>query len=173
MIAKILLGFIAFMLLWGGILFPPSAYADQAEDKYIQHKVYAKVKSGYVNVRNVPSTQYSNCISECYNHSWIRPNGKVEYNNEGTWVAYGPNDIDCWVIADYFYDNYDLTANIYKNTSGGRVFIRRTPNGKKTGKQVNANKVVSINFTMYVEGEWWGYMGQGRWVNMQYFTQEN
>lgn len=58
-------------------------------------------------------------------------------------------------------------ARKYRNTSGGRVFIRGAINGRKTGLEVRSGKVV----TVYRQIDGWGYVGTG-WVDLTYFEEE-
>lgn len=67
-----------------------------------------------------------------------------------------------WCKAEYLSSTQD--AVYFKNTSGGRVFLRDGIEGAKNGV-VKANRVVLV--TRQVFG--WGYIGSG-WVNLSYFT---
>ena len=53
----------------------------------------------------------------------------------------------------------------FRNTSGGRVFVRECIEGAKTGV-IRANKTITV--TRQIFG--WGYTGSG-WVDLQFFTQ--
>ena len=52
----------------------------------------------------------------------------------------------------------------FRNTSGGRVFVRDGIEGAKKGT-VGANKAITV--TRQIFG--WGYTGSG-WVDLQFFT---
>lgn len=55
----------------------------------------------------------------------------------------------------------------YRNTSGGRVFVRDEIRGHKTGLEVRSGSVVTVRRQM----DGWGYIGTG-WVDLSYFEEE-
>lgn len=84
---------------------------------------------------------------------------------ENGWVeVVGGETGTVWCKAEYLSSS--LEAAFYRNTSGGRVFVRDAPEGAKTGS-VKAGKRISV--TRIVDG--WGYTGSG-WVDLSYFDKE-
>lgn len=67
-----------------------------------------------------------------------------------------------WCKAEYLSDSQSDSAT-YRNTSGGRVFVRSEPSGKKTGR-IDAGKKVKVSRQI---GNW-GYIGSG-WVDLSFF----
>lgn len=67
-----------------------------------------------------------------------------------------------WCKAEYLSDSQSDSAT-YRNTSGGRVFVRNEPSGKKTGR-IDAGKKVTVSRQI---GNW-GYIGSG-WVDLSFF----
>lgn len=55
----------------------------------------------------------------------------------------------------------------YQNASGGRVFIREAPGGKKTNQCVKANKII----TVCASSNGWGYIDGCGWVDLSYFNE--
>lgn len=88
-------------------------------------------------------------------------------STSGDWVeVVGGETGTVWCKAEYL-SSFASGCVLYRNDSGGRVFIRSTPNGPKTGR-VGANKTVSVQNV--VNG--WGYIGSG-WVDLAYFDKED
>lgn len=58
-------------------------------------------------------------------------------------------------------------AHKYRNTSGGRVFVRDEINGRKTGLEVRSDKAITVHRQM----DGWGYIGTG-WIDLTYFEEE-
>lgn len=71
-----------------------------------------------------------------------------------------------WCSLEYL--SATLETARYRNTSGGRVFIRDDIEGRKTGLTVDANKVVTVRRQL----NGWGYIGTG-WVNLHFFEEES
>lgn len=96
------------------------------------------------------------------------PNGeKVEaVSYSGGWVeVLGGETGTVWCKAEYLSSVQESTE--YRNSSGGRVFVRNGIEGAKTGLVVRANGIVTV--TRQING--WGYIGKG-WVNLKYFDQK-
>lgn len=96
------------------------------------------------------------------------PNGEeveaVSYS--GGWVEIvGGETVTSWCKAEYLSSTQEPAE--YRNSSGGRVFIRDGIEGAKTGLVVRANGIVTV--TRQING--WGYIGKG-WVNLKYFDQQ-
>ena len=93
-------------------------------------------------------------------------------NDEVTFVSYN----DGWVEiiggetgtvfckAEYLSEK-DADLGTYKNTSGGRVHVRDSIEGKRIGS-IAVNKNVEVSSIILN----WGYIGNG-WVDLQYFEQ--
>lgn len=96
----------------------------------------------------------------------IPPGDAVEaVSYKDGWVeVVGGESGTVWCKAEYLSSTQD--AVYFKNTSGGRVFLRNGIEGAKTGV-VKANKVVLV--TRQIFG--WGYIGNG-WVDLSYFEIE-
>lgn len=97
------------------------------------------------------------------------PNGEaleaVSYHDG--WVeVIGGETGTVWCSQKYLSSSQE--ARKYRNTSGGRVFVRDEINGRKTGLEVRSDKVVTI----YRQIDGWGYIGTG-WVDLTYFEEEN
>lgn len=93
------------------------------------------------------------------------PNGEkveaVSYNVG--WVeVLGGETGTVWCKAEYLSSTQEPTE--YRNSSGGRVFIRDGIEGVKTGFVVRANDTVWV--TREING--WGYIESG-WVNLNNF----
>lgn len=85
---------------------------------------------------------------------------------ENGWVeVIGGETGTVWCKAEYLSSDNE-TSVIYRNVSGGRVFIRDEPSGKKTGS-VKAKRKITV--TRHIGG--WGYMGSG-WVDLSFFEKE-
>lgn len=85
---------------------------------------------------------------------------------DGGWVEIvGGETGTVWCKAEYLSSTQEATK--YRNTSGGRVFVRDGIEGAKTGLVVRANGIVAV--TRQING--WGYIGEG-WVNLKYFDQQ-
>lgn len=81
----------------------------------------------------------------------------------GNWVEVeGGETGTVWCSADYLTEREPFEAT---NTSGGRVHIRETPDGKHIG-YVGRGKSVTIERCVFG----WGYMGTG-WVALKHFSE--
>ena len=88
-------------------------------------------------------------------------------STSGDWVeVVGGETGTVWCKAEYL-SSFASGCVLYRNTSGGRVFVRSEPCGAKTGR-VGADKTVSVR--NIVNG--WGYIGTG-WVDLSYFSKED
>lgn len=70
-----------------------------------------------------------------------------------------------WCSQEYLSSSQE--ARKYRNTSGGRVFVRGEIEGRKTGLEVRSDKVVTVQRQM----NGWGYIGTG-WVNLAFFEED-
>lgn len=96
------------------------------------------------------------------------PNGeKVEaVSYRGGWVeVLGGETGTVWCKAEYLSSAQEAAE--YRNSSGGRVFVRDGIEGAKTGLVVRANDTVSVS--REING--WGYIRSG-WVNLKFFDPE-
>lgn len=90
----------------------------------------------------------------------VTPTGQIH----GEWIeVYGGETGTVWCHMDYLSELANLC--VYQNTSGGRVKIRKTPNGKHVNWLKN-NAVVKI---INVIGDW-GQIEDVGWVCMQYLS---
>ena len=86
-------------------------------------------------------------------------------SNDGGWVeVIGGETGTVWCSADYLSETRDSAK--YVNTSGGRVRLRKTPEGKFVG-WVQTNEQITV--ARIVNG--WGYIKDKGWVDLQYFYQ--
>jgi len=91
----------------------------------------------------------------------VNPTGNVN----GNWIeVYGGETGTVWCSADYLSETRDSAK--YVNTSGGRVRLRKTPEGKFVG-WVQTNEQITV--ARIVNG--WGYIKDKGWVDLQYFYQ--
>lgn len=86
-----------------------------------------------------------------YNDNWI----EVEGGETGT----------VFVNAKYVASSLEKVK--YENTSGGRVIIRESPEGKKKNDWIKANKKITIS----AEIGRWGYIVDRGWVDLSYFSE--
>lgn len=70
-----------------------------------------------------------------------------------------------WCSEKYLSSSQEAVK--YRNTSGGRVFIRDEIEGCKTGLEVRSDRVVTVQRQM----NGWGYIGTG-WVDLSFFDAE-
>lgn len=70
-----------------------------------------------------------------------------------------------WCSQEYLSSTQE--ARKYRNTSGGRVFVRGEIGGRKTGLEVRSGKAVTVHRQM----DGWGYIGTG-WVDLHFFEEE-
>lgn len=71
-----------------------------------------------------------------------------------------------WCAQQYLSSSKEAAK--YRNTSGGRVFVRDDVQGAKNGLAVSNNKVVTVQRQL----SGWGFIGTG-WVDLQYFSKED
>lgn len=71
-----------------------------------------------------------------------------------------------WCAQQYLSSSKEAAK--YRNTSGGRVFVRDDVQGAKNGLVVSNNKVVTVRRQL----SGWGFIGTG-WVDLQYFSKED
>lgn len=93
------------------------------------------------------------------------PNGDTveALSTKDGWVeVVGGESNTSWCKAEYLSSVQDAVS--FRNTSGGRVFVRDGIEGAKTGV-IRANKAITV--TRQIFG--WGYTGFG-WVDLQFFT---
>lgn len=96
------------------------------------------------------------------------PNGDIveAVSYSGGWVeVLGGETGTVWCKAEYLSSTQEAAE--YRNSSGGRVFVRDGIEGAKTGLVVQANGIVTV--ARQING--WGYIGKG-WVNLKYFDQQ-
>lgn len=97
------------------------------------------------------------------------PNGdSVEaVSRQNGWVqVIGGETGTVWCAQEYLSSSPQPLK--YRNTSGGRVFVRRDIKGAKTGLEISSGKVVTVRRQM----SGWGYVGTG-WVDLDFFTRED
>lgn len=70
-----------------------------------------------------------------------------------------------WCSEKYLSSSQEAVK--YRNTSGGRVFIREEIDGRKTGLEVRSDRVVTVRRQM----NGWGYIGAG-WIDLDFFEKE-
>jgi len=86
-------------------------------------------------------------------------------SRDGKWVeVYGGETGTVWCSIDYLSETNGNSE--YVNISGGRVRIRKTPDGKSVD-WVKTNDTVTIS--RIVNG--WGYIKNKGWVDLNYFSQ--
>lgn len=87
----------------------------------------------------------------------------VSYSNGWVEIVGGETGT-VWCKAEYLSSTLEPVS--FRNTSGGRVFLRDCIGGVKKGS-VRANKTIVVIRQVFG----WGYTGSG-WVDLSYFTPE-
>ena len=127
----------------------------------VAETLYVRTNGDYLNGRSQPDKHAS--VEAHFDNG-----DQVEaVSTSGGWVeVVGGETGTVWCKAEYLSSSA-LEGALYRNTSGGRVFVRSEPCGAKTGR-VEANKTVTVQNV--VDG--WGYIGTG-WVDLSYFSKED
>lgn len=102
-----------------------------------------------------------------------RVEAQFSYGDEMEVVGYTDNWIEVvggeigtvFVSAKYCASSLEKVK--YENTSGGRVIIRESPEGKKKNDWIKANKKITIS----AEIGGWGYIADRGWVDLSYFSE--
>lgn len=102
-----------------------------------------------------------------------RVEAQFSYGDEMEVVGYTDNWIEVvggetgtvFVSAKYCASSLEKVK--YQNTSGGRVIIRESPEGKKKNDWIKANKKVTIS----AEVDGWGYIADRGWIDLSYFNE--
>ena len=122
--------------------------------------LYVCIDSGELNGRAAPN-RHAQVEMRLQNGETVE-----SLSVSGGWVEIlGGETGSVWCKAEYLSSTQE--SRFYRNNSGGRVFVRDSIQGKKTGS-VSANKVVSITRT--ING--WGFTGSG-WVDLSFFKEKS
>lgn len=102
-----------------------------------------------------------------------RVEAQFSYGDEMEVVGYTDNWIEVvggetgtvFVSAKYCASSLEKVK--YQNTSGGRVIIRESPEGKKKNDWIKVNKKVTVS----AEVDGWGYIADRGWIDLSYFNE--
>lgn len=127
----------------------------------VAETLYVRTNGDYLNGRSQPDKHAA--VEARFDNG-----AQVEsVSVSGGWVeVVGGETGTVWCKAEYL-SSFPSGGVVYRNSSGGRVFIRSEPHGAKTGR-VEGNKTVTVQNV--VDG--WGYIGTG-WVDLSYFSKED
>lgn len=95
------------------------------------------------------------------------PNGEAvqSVSSQNGWVEIvGGETGTVWCREEYLSSAPE--ASKFRNVSGGRVFVRDTVKGHKTGLEVPANKTVTVR----IQRDGWGKVSSG-WVDLSFFEE--
>ena len=128
-----------------------------AYDVYAENQLFVTASS--LNGRAAPNkTSRIEAIFE--RGDQLEATGRVS----GSWIeVYGGETGTVWCSADYLSEA--AGSRMYTNTSGGRVRIRKSPDGSAIG-WISAGKTVEV--IRISNG--WGYIPSTGWVKLCYFS---
>lgn len=146
------------LLLW--VFFPPAALADAGV-------LYVITASPHANIREAPDTssvdlgdaRQGDTVRGIYTDGWVLATG--ELLADGTEIRLSVEPSRGYIRADLLtLADPDYPVGRYANVSGGRVNIRRKPNGThadwlETGKHITVQRWVAV------DGEAWAVTAKG------------
>lgn len=135
------------------LMFASTAMADEVRNLYVTASV--------LNGRSEPNKSAS--VESRFEYGdQVKPTGNIT----SKWIeVYGGETGTVWCHSDYLSEF--PTKVRFTNVSGGRVRVRKTPNGKHIG-WISAGKTITIQNV--IDG--WGKIQNVGWVDLQYFSEE-
>ena len=156
--AAVLLVLLAAIGLW--VLFPPPALADAGA-------LYVITASPYANIREAPNTRsidlgdarQGDMVRGIYADGWVL--ATREQLMDGTEISLSVEPGRGYIRADLLtLADPDYPVGRYANATGGRVRIRKTPDGE-TVAWLKAGGTVDVLRWVAMEGAPWAVTGKG------------
>lgn len=163
---SILIGFAIGLFLIFNTDIAKAMDGDNVEDVDASKIQQVYVTCKYLNVRGGPGKSYDLADVHFEKGDCIEITGQTErgwYRLNITNRTYFTNTGEFWVKGDYISEL--MEESLWRNTSGGRVWIRYSPEGKIMGA-VKADRRVKV--TRVING--YGYLENGYCINLTYFT---